>query len=151
VAVAHVPAHGDRPGLHNLLDFYFQRRRKASCLPKLLCSSIGHAFARYPAYVHHLSDIHISGNFAVAGRLGWKADLVDVFRFWGLAHSAFAAPNKHTHDAIHSYADSLNEMGRSTCGLGNFSGFIGVWIGVRWAQGTLSIEPWARRAAVPQW
>ena len=24
-----------------------------------------------------------------------------------------------------------------------------MWIGVRWAQGTLSIEPWARRAAVP--
>ena len=36
-----IAAHGDRPGLHNLLDFYFNAGAK-QVLRKPLCSSIGH-------------------------------------------------------------------------------------------------------------
>jgi len=43
----------------------------------------------------------------------------------------------------------LNEMGSFDLWAWQFLWFAGVWLGVRWAQETLPIETWARRAAIP--
>jgi hypothetical protein len=43
----------------------------------------------------------------------------------------------------------LNEMGSFDLWAWQFLWFGGVWLGVRWAQESLAIETWARRAAIP--
>ena len=60
-----IASHGDRPGLHNLLDFYFTagtKRAVVEAAPAYLSA----AFARYSAHVHHFSIVHFGCNSAGA-------------------------------------------------------------------------------------
>src|SRR6266853_3515400 len=52
------PANGDRPGLHNLLDFYFAAPRQALIDGALLIQATA---ARHPPDVHHISAVHAAG------------------------------------------------------------------------------------------
>jgi len=78
-----------------------------------------------------------------------ETDLVDVLRFLGTRSIRLSQRRTHTHDAIHSHADSTERDGVVRP--------VGLAISLVYrcvdrralAQGTLSIEPWARRAAVP--
>jgi len=75
---------------------------------------------------------------------------VDISRFLGARSVRLSQRRTHLHDAIHSSTRiPLNEMGSFDLWAWQFLWFAGVWLGVRWAQETLAIETWARRAAIP--
>jgi hypothetical protein len=142
-----IAAHGDRPGLHNLLDFYFNAGAKRAVTEAALLIYRPPLLDILPMYIIFL--IFTSVAIPLAGRLGWKPILWTSFAFWVLAQFGFRSAE---HTFMMRYIPTripLNEMGSFDLWAWQFLWFIGVWIGVRWAQGTLSIEPWARRAAVP--
>jgi hypothetical protein len=142
-----IAAHGDRPGLHNLLDFYFNAGAKQAVTEAALLVYRPPLLDILPMYIIFL--IFTSVAISLAGRLGWKPILWTSFAFWGLAQFGFRSAE---HTLMMRYIPTripLNEMGSFDLWAWQFLWFIGVRIGVRWAQGTLSIEPWARRAALP--
>jgi hypothetical protein len=142
-----IAAHGDRPGLHNLFDFYFNAGAKQAVTEAALLVYRPPLLDILPMYIIFL--ILTSVAILMASRLGWKPILWTSFAFWGLAQFGFRSAE---HTLMMRYIPTripLNEMGSFDLWAWQFLWFIGVWIGVRWAQGTLSIEPWARRVAVP--
>jgi hypothetical protein len=85
----------------------------------------------------------------LAIRIGWKPILWTSFSFWVLAQIGFRSAE---HTFMMRYIPTripLNEMGSFDLWAWQFLWFVGVWLGVRWAQGDLEIEAWARRAVVP--
>jgi hypothetical protein len=81
--------------------------------------------------------------------MGWKPILWTSFSFWVLAQFGFRGAE---HTFMMRYIPTripLNEMGSFDLWAWQFLWFVGVWLGVRWAQENLAIETWARRAAVP--
>jgi hypothetical protein len=142
-----IAAHGDRPGLHNLLDFYFNAGAKRAVTEAALLIYRPPLLDILPMYIIFLSFTSIA--IPLARNIGWKPILWTSFAFWVLAQFGFRSAE---HTFMMRYIPTripLNEMGSFDLWAWQFLWFIGVWIGVRWAQGTLSIEPWARRAAVP--
>jgi hypothetical protein len=100
-----------------------------------------------PMYIIFL--VFTSAAILLARRIGWKPILWTAFGFWVLAQFGFRSTE---HTFMMRYIPTripLNEMGPFDLWAWQFLPFVGVWLGVRWAQGTLPIEAWARRIVVP--
>jgi len=142
-----IAAHGNRPGLHNLLDFYFMAGPKQAVTEAVLLIYRPPLLDILPMYIIFLLLTSIA--IPLARRIGWKPILWISFAFWVLAQFGFRAAE---HAFMMRYITTripLNEMGSFDLWAWQFLWFVGVWLGVRWAQETLPIESWARRAAVP--
>jgi hypothetical protein len=142
-----IAAHGNRPGLHNLLDFYFNAGPKQAVTEAALVIYRPPLLDILPMYIMFLFFTSIA--VPLARRIGWKAILWTSFAFWALAQFGFRAAE---HTFMMRYIPTripLNEMGSFDLWAWQLLWFVGVWLGVRWAQDTLPIESWARRAAVP--
>jgi hypothetical protein len=141
-----IAAHGDRPGLHNLLDFYFNAGAKQAVTEAALLVYRPPLLDILPMYIIFL--IFTSVAILLASRLGWKPILWTSFAFWGLAQFGFRSAE---HILMMRYIPTripLNEMGSFDLWAWQFLWFAGVWLGVRWAQESLPLETWARRAAI---
>jgi len=142
-----IAAHGNRPGLHNLLDFYFNAGPKQAVTEAALLIYRPPLLDILPMYIMFLFFTSIA--VPLARRIGWKPILWTSFAFWALAQFGFRAAE---HTFMMRYIPTripLNEMGSFDLWAWQLLWFVGVWLGVRWAQETLPIESWARRAAVP--
>ena len=142
-----IAAHGNRPGLHNLLDFYFNAGPKQAVTEAALLIYRPPLLDILPMYIMFLFFTSIA--VPLARRIGWKAILWTSFAFWVLAQFGFRAAE---HTFMMRYIPTripLNEMGSFDLWAWQFLWFVGVWLGVRWAQDTLPIESWAKRAAIP--
>jgi len=102
-----VASHGDRPGLHNLLDFYFTAGTKQAVTEAALLIYRPPLLDILPMYIIFLSFTSIA--IPLARNIGWKPILWTSFVFWVLAQFGFR--RTHLHDAIHSYADSVERDG----------------------------------------
>lgn len=142
-----IAAHGDRPGLHNLLDFYFTAGAKQAVTEAALLIYRPPLLDILPMYIIFLLFTSIA--ILLARRTGWKAILWTSFGFWVLAQFGFRSAE---HTFMMRYIPTripVHEMGSFDLWAWQFLWFVGVWLGVRWAQGNLPIETWARRAVVP--
>jgi hypothetical protein len=142
-----IASHGDRPGLHNLLDFYFMAGAKQAVTEAALLIYRPPLLDILPMYIIFLMLTSIA--IPLAMRMGWKPILWTSFSFWALAQIGFRSAE---HTFMMRYIPTripLNEMGSFDLWAWQFLWFVGVWLGVRWAQGNLAIEAWARRAVVP--
>jgi len=142
-----IASHGDRPGLHNLLDFYFMAGAKQAVTEAALLIYRPPLLDILPMYIIFL--LFTSVAFPLARRMGWKPILWTSFAFWVLAQFGFRGAE---HAFMMRYIPTripLNEMGSFDLWAWQWLWFAGVWLGVRWAQGSLPIETWARRAVVP--
>ena len=76
-----IASHGDRPGLHNLLDFYFAVGARQAITEAVLLIYLT-AATRYLAHVHNLSGVHLRGDSG--GEQNWmEAGFVDEHCFLG--------------------------------------------------------------------
>jgi hypothetical protein len=142
-----VASRGDRPGLHNLLDFYFMAGAKQAVTEAALLIYRPPLLDILPMYIIFLLFTSIA--IPLARRIGWKPILGISFAVWVLAQFGFrSAEHTFMMRYIHTRIP-LNEMGSFDLWAWQFLWFVGVWLGVRWAQENLAIESWARRAAVP--
>jgi hypothetical protein len=142
-----IASHGDRPGLHNLLDFYFLAGAKQAVTEAALLIYRPPLLDILPMYIIFLVLTSIA--IPLARRIGWKPILWASFAFWVLAQFGF---RNAEHTVMMRYIPTripLNEMGSFDLWAWQFLWFVGVWLGIRWAKGSLEIETWARRAVVP--
>jgi hypothetical protein len=142
-----IASHGDRPGLHNLLDFYFMVGAKQAVTEAALLIYRPPLLDILPMYIIFLMLTAIA--IPLARRVGWKPILWTSFSFWVLAQFGFRSAE---HTFMMRYIPTripLNEMGSFDLWAWQFLWFVGVWLGVRWAQDNLPIEMWARWAVVP--
>jgi len=142
-----IASHGDRPGLHNLLDFYFMAGPKQAITEAALLIYRPPLLDILPMYIIFLMETALV--IPLARRIGWKPVLWTSFGFWVLAQCGFRAAE---HTFMMRYIPTripLNEMGSFDLWAWQFLWFIGVWMGVRWAQDNLPIEKWAKWAVVP--
>ncbi|MGD0989137.1 MAG: OpgC domain-containing protein [Candidatus Sulfotelmatobacter sp.] len=142
-----IASHGDRPGLHNLLDFYFMAGPKQAVTEAALLIYRPPLLDILPMYIIFL--LFTSIVIPLAGRVGWKPVLWTSFAFWVLGQFGFRGAE---HTFMMRYIPTripLNEMGSFDLWAWQFLWFVGVWLGVRWAGENLPIETWAKRAVVP--
>jgi hypothetical protein len=142
-----IASHGNRPGLHNLLDFYFMAGARQAVTEAALLIYRPPLLDILPMYIIFL--LFTSLVISMAKRIGWKPILWTSFSFWVLAQFGFRSAE---HTFMMRYIPTripLNEMGSFDLWAWQFLWFVGVWLGVRWAGDNLAIETWARRAAVP--
>jgi hypothetical protein len=142
-----IASHGDRPGLHNLLDFYFMAGPKQAITEAALLIYRPPLLDILPMYIIFLLLTSVA--IPLARRVGWKPILWTSVFFWGLAQFGF---RNAEHTFMMRYIPTripLNEMGSFDLWAWQFLWFVGVWLGVRWAQDNLAIETWAKRVAVP--
>ena len=142
-----IASHGDRPGLHNLLDFYFRAGAKQAVTEAALLIYRPPLLDILPMYIIFLLFTLIA--IPLARSIGWKPILWTSFAVWALAQFGFrSAEHTFMMRYIHTRIP-MNEMGSFDLWAWQFLWFCGLWLGVRWAQENLAIESWARRAAVP--
>ena len=138
---------GNRPGLHNLLDFYFMAGPKRSIIEAFLLIYRPPLLDILPMYIIFL--IFTSGALLLARKIGWKPILWTGFSLWALAQFGLRADAYKVAAKVIPAHIPLNEMGAFDLWAWQFLWIGGVWLGVRWAQNNLPIEKWAKRAVIP--
>ena len=142
-----IASRGNRPGLHNLLDFYFMAGPRQSIIEAVLLIYRPPLLDILPMYIIFLMLTSVA--LLLARRIGWKPILGVSFAFWGLAQFGFRGAE---HTFMMRYIPThipLNEMGSFDLWAWQFLWITGVWVGVRWAQNNLPIEAWANRVVIP--
>src|ERR1700691_3562527 len=142
-----IASHGNRPGLHNLLDFYFLAGAKRAVTEAALLIYRPPLLDILPMYIIFLLFTSIA--IPLARRVGWKPILWTAFAFWALAQFGFRSAEHNFMMRFIPTRIPLNEMGSFDLWAWQLLWFVGVWLGVRWAQDSLPIETSARWAAAP--
>jgi hypothetical protein len=142
-----IASHSDRPGLHNLLDFYFMAGAKQSITEAALLIYRPPLLDILPMYIIFL--MFTSAGLLLSRRIGWKLILSTAFALWALAQFGLR-------DIAYTFLMRfipiripLHEMGSFDLWAWQFLWIAGVWLGVRWAQNDLPIEKWAKRVVIP--
>ena len=137
---------GNRPGLHNLLDFYFMAGPKRSVIEAFLLVYRPPLLDILPMYIIFL--MFTSAALLLARRMGWKPILWTGFSLWALAQFGLRVDAYKVASKIIPARIPLNEMGSFDLWAWQFLWIGGVWLGVRWAQNNLPIEKWAKRVVI---
>src|SRR3984885_6828329 len=142
-----IASRGNRPGLHNLLDFYFMAGPKQAITEAALLIYRPPLLDILPLYIIFLAMSSIL--ILLARRFGWKPILWGSFAFWVLAQFGFRAAE---HTFMMHYIPTripIHEMGAFDLWAWQFLWIVGLWLGVRWAQDNLPIEATARKVMIP--
>src|SRR5258705_11931737 len=142
-----IASRGNRPGLHNLLDFYFMVGAKQSVTEAALLIYRPPLLDILPMYIIFLA--FTSAALLLARRIGWKPILAGAFVLWLFAQFGFRGAEHNFMMRFIPTHIPLNEMGSFDLWAWQFLWIAGVWIGGRWGQGNLPIEAWAKRTVIP--
>jgi hypothetical protein len=147
VIAANVALRGHRPGLYNLLDFYFAAGPRRALVDGLLLIYRPPLLDIIPLYIIFL--LLALALLTLSARIGWKAILVNSFGVWllaqfGLRQAVYALLN-------HRFGLSvpLNEMGAFDLWAWQLLWVVGLSCGARWAKDDLPLEAWAKRLTMP--
>jgi hypothetical protein len=142
-----IAARGNRPGLHNLLDFYFIAGPKQAVTEAFLLIYRPPLLDILPMYILFL--VLTSVVLLAVRRTGWGYILAVSFTVWAFAQFGFRS---HEHNFMMRYIPTripLNETGAFDLWAWQFLWVVGLWMGVRWANDDLPVERWAKRALIP--
>jgi hypothetical protein len=142
-----IASRGNRPGLHNLLDFYFMVGPKQAISEAALLIYRPPLLDILPMYIIFL--VLTSAALLVSRRIGWKPILIAAGAVWLFAQFGFRYAE---HSFMSRYIPThipLNEMGSFDLWAWQLLWISGVWMGVRWGQNNLPIEKWAKFAVIP--
>jgi hypothetical protein len=142
-----IAARGNRPGLHNLLDFYFIAGARQSITEAALLIYRPPLLDILPMYIVFL--VFTSAALLLTRRIGWKPILLAALVVWMFAQFGFRQSEHAFMSKIVPTHIPLNEMGSFDLWAWQFLWIGGIWLGVRWGQGDLPIEKWAKRAVIP--
>lgn len=147
LVVVRLAAHGNRPGLFNLFDFYFAAGPQRAITDAALLLYRPPLLDILPMYIFFLLLTPLV--LTVARRTGWKLILGISLVLWinaqlGLRQTAYDFLAAHFGLRI-----PLNEMGSFDLWAWQMQWVIGLYFGVRWANDDLPVENWARRLAIP--
>lgn len=142
-----IASRGNRPGLHNLLDFYFDAGARRAVTEAFLLIYRPPLLDILPMYIIFL--VFTSAALLITRRIPWKVILWTAFGIWILAQFGFRAEEHAVVSKIIPTHIPLNEMGSFDLWAWQFLWIVGIYMGVRWGRGDLDIEVWARRLTVP--
>jgi hypothetical protein len=142
-----IASRGNRPGLHNLLDFYFIVGAKQSVTEAALLIYRPPLLDILPMYIIFLMFTSVA--LLLAPRWGWKPILGTAVVFWACAQFGFRYSEHNFMSRFIPTRIPINEMGSFDLWAWQLLWIAGIWLGTRWAQGDLPIELWAKRAAIP--
>jgi hypothetical protein len=142
-----IASRGNRPGLHNLLDFYFDAGARRAVTEAFLLIYRPPLLDILPMYIIFL--VFTSAALLIAQRIPWKVILWTAFGIWTLAQFGFRAEEHAVVSKIIPTHIPLNEMGSFDLWAWQFLWIVGIYLGVRWGRGDLDIESWAKRLTVP--
>ena len=142
-----IASRGNRPGLHNLLDFYFMAGAKQSIIEAGLLIYRPPLLDILPMYIIFLA--FTSAALLLARRIGWRPILIASFIVWTVAQFGFRGAEHNFMMRFIPTRIPLNEMGSFDLWAWQFIWIAGIWLGVRWGQNNLPIEAWAKRVVIP--
>jgi hypothetical protein len=142
-----IAARGNRPQLHNLLDYYFAVGPKQAISEAFLLIYRPPLLDILPMYILFLLFTPLA--LTISRRVGWSSILSGSATLWFLAHLGVRQAEHAFVNHVLRVPIPLNEMGSFDLWAWQFLWILGLWFGVRWAQGNLPVEIWARRALIP--
>jgi hypothetical protein len=143
-----IASRGNRPGLHNLLDFYFDAGKRRAVGEAFLLIYRPPLLDILPMYVIFL--VFTSAALLLTRqRIPWKVILWTASGIWLLAQFGFRAEEHAVVSKIIPTHIPLNEMGSFDLWAWQFLWIVGIYLGVRWGRGDLDIESWAKRLTIP--
>ena len=146
VIEAPIAAHGNRPAVHNLLDFYFSAGRTRAFVDAALMLYRPPLLDILPIYIIFLA---LTPFMLVLGtRLGWKYVLAGGFTFWLLAQFGFRTFAYHVQTRAFGLQVPINQMGAFDLWAWQLWWLVGLWLGVRWAKGDLRLY-WVKPMTIP--
>jgi hypothetical protein len=129
---AQIAAQGNRPAVHNLLDFYFAVGPFRAVTDALLLIYRPPLLDILPMYIILLALSPVL--LWAAGRVGWRAMLAGSGLVWLLAQFGL---RQFTHDAAARFLGlqiPLNQMGAFDVWAWQLWWMVGLWLGARWAR-----------------
>ena len=141
-----IATHGDRPGLHNLLNFYFIAGPARAISEAALLIYRPPLLDILPMYIIFLVLSPIA--LTLGKKIGWGPLLSAATCIWLLAQLGL---RQSIYDLSHvlRLKIPLNEMGSFDLWGWQLCWILGLYCGVKWASGDLKVEEWARRVTIP--
>ncbi|HLZ91314.1 MAG TPA: OpgC domain-containing protein [Candidatus Acidoferrum sp.] len=142
-----IAARGNRPQLYNLLDYYFAVGPRHAVTEAFLLIYRPPLLDILPMYILFLLLTAIV--LTIARRVRWTPILAGSTTVWFLAHLGVREAEHDFVNRVLRVHIPINEMGSFDLWAWQFLWILGLWFGVRWAQGNLPVEKWARAAVIP--
>jgi hypothetical protein len=146
LVLAKMATGGTRPGLHNLLDFYFTAPRQAPIAGALLIYRPP-LLDILPMYITFLLFTPLA--LMLARKIGWKMILSAGFILWLSAQFGLRQAVYDFSTQVFGLRMPLSATGAFDLFAWQFMWLVGVYCGVRWSQNDLPVEKWARRILIP--
>src|ERR1700757_2141712 len=142
-----IAASGTRPGLHNLLDFYFNAGAWRAVIDAALLVYRPPLLDILPMYIIFLAFTPLA--LRLGQKLGWRFSLGVSFTLWllaqlGLRQTSWTFMNRYLGLRI-----PLHEMGLFDLWAWQWLWLVWLWMGVCWAKDQLPISRLARQVTVP--
>jgi hypothetical protein len=148
VVEARMAAGGNRPAVHNLLDFYFTAGAMRATIYAALLLYKPPLLDILPIYIVFLAITPLV--LIVASRWGWKPVLGGSFTFWLLAQFGIREFVYSLIARSIGLQIPLQQMGPFDYWAWQFWWVLGIWLGVNWAKNTdMSLSTTAKRVVVP--
>jgi hypothetical protein len=146
VIEAPIAAHGNRPAVHNLLDYYFTVGRSRAFIDAALMIYRPPLLDILPIYIIFLTFTP----FAVLlwMRFGWKYAFAGGFALWLFAQFGLKTIVYNWLTHLFGLQIPLNEMGAFDLWAWQLWWLVGLWLGVRWARDDLHLDRWTKKATV---
>jgi hypothetical protein len=143
---APLAARGNRPAVHNLLDFYFAAGPRAYIDAALLIYRPP-LLDILPIYIIFLALTPFA--LILGSRLGWRYAFAGGVTLWLLAQVGLRSFAHGVLTRDFGLQVPLNEMGAFDLWAWQLWWLSGLWLGVRWARDDLRLEAWANRIVIP--
>ena len=137
---------GNRPAIHNLLDFYYTAGRTRAYLDAALLLYRPPLLDILPIYIIFLALTPVA--LMMGSGLRWSYVFAGGITLWLLAQVGLRAFAYDLLGAV-GLRIPLNEMGAFDLWAWQLWWLIGLYLGVRWARGDLPVDAWAQRLAIP--
>src|SRR5712672_2893256 len=146
LVIARLAAAGDRPGLHNLLDFYFAAPRQA-LIDSVLLIYRPPLLDILPMYITFLLLTPVA--LTLAGKIGWKVILRAGFTLWLAAQFGLRQAAYDFSTQFFGLRIPLNATGAFDLFAWQFMWLVGLYCGASWSKNYLPVKAWARRMLIP--
>jgi hypothetical protein len=144
---APLAAHGNRPAVHNLLDFYFATPRTRAFIEAALMMYRPPLLDILPIYIIFVALTPFA--LLLGSRRGWKYAFAGGITLWLFAQFGFRGFVHQITGRVLGLQIPLNELGAFDLWAWQLWWLLGLWLGVRWAKGDLHLEDWAKRVTIP--
>ena len=142
-----IAARATRPGLHNLLDFYFNAGPHHAIIDAALLVYRPPLLEILPMYISFLGLTPLA--LKLSRKIHWNFLLSGGLTLWllaqfGLRQEVWRFAHRHLGVDI-----PLNEMGAFDLWAWQFLWLVGIWMGVLWAKDQLHLTRFARPLTIP--